>query len=294
VGQTRSRRATAGDAPGAIAGLAAAASGAVPWLAGVAVLVVGLAIHVYRESRREFVEAETRVSFVNQVSHELKTPLTNVRMYAELLEAEVAEEPVAARYAGVIVGEAQRLSRLIGNVLAFARHERHELHLRRRDGILDEVVARVLATFGPALAARGIAIEATLQAPELCQLDADACEQILGNLLSNIEKYAAEGGVARVTTARRGGFAYLLVADRGPGVPAAARQRIFRPFFRISNALTDGVSGAGLGLTIARELARLHGGDLVLRESAAGAVFEARLAVGDAAADGGTAGEEKR
>jgi signal transduction histidine kinase len=297
-------------------------SGALPWLGGLGVLVVALAVHVYRSSRRELLEAASRVTFVNQVSHELKTPLTNVRMYAELLAEEVADHHPAAHYAGVITAESERLSRLIANVLAFARAERHELALRPRPGVPDEVVSRVLGTFAPALAARGVAVEAVLAAPASVRFDPDALEQILGNLLSNVEKYASQGGLVRVetrllapaeapgpsphvgpaepagaagvdpsTAAPLPGCLQLLVADRGPGIPRAQRERIFEPFARVSNALTDGVSGTGLGLTIARELARRHGGDLVLVDGApagtagTGACFVATLAL-DRALDG--------
>lgn len=288
--------------PGVAApGAAVWVSGAVPWIGAIALLVAALAVHVYRASRRELLDAASRVTFVNQVSHELKTPLTNVRMYAELLAAEVADDPTATRYATVVTSESERLSRLIGNVLTFARSERRELSLHPRPGVPDEVVSHVLATFGPALAGRGVTVTTALAAARPVRCDADALEQILANLLSNVEKYASTGGSVHVETALLQGSSpatapttspnqlVLRVTDRGPGIAAAQRERIFAPFARISNALTDGVSGTGLGLTIARELARAHGGDLSLVPSPpggadgapqpTGATFEARLAV---------------
>ena len=256
---------------------AAAAAGVLPWLSTLGVLVLGLAFHVYRESSRGLREAAQRVGFVNQVSHELKTPLTNIRMYAELLQEEVDEQPAARRYADVIVAESQRLSRLILNVLSFARRQKHELVVHRRPGVVDEVVARVLEHFRPALAARGIEIEAVLAAPHRCAIDPDALEQMLGNLLSNVEKYAP-AAPARLTTSQQGARVTLRVADRGPGIPAAESARVFEPFRRLSHALTEGVAGTGIGLTIARDLARLHGGDLRLVASQQpGADFELTL-----------------
>ncbi len=97
----------------------------------VALAVLGLAAYFYRENARDMRVAAQRVSFVNQVSHELKTPLTNIRMYAELLEQEIDEsQEKPRRHLDIIVSESQRLSRLIGNVLTFSRRERHTLQLR--------------------------------------------------------------------------------------------------------------------------------------------------------------------
>jgi signal transduction histidine kinase len=260
-------------------GRGALASGVGLGLAALGLLIVALAGHVYRASSRELADAATRVSFVNQVSHELKTPLTNIRMYAELLATEVASEPTASRYAGIVAGESERLSRLIGNVLTFARHERHELALHRREASVDETLVRVLDSFQPSLDARGVTVETELGAATPCRCDPDAVAQVLGNLLSNVEKYACDGGYARVTTRRDGATVTLTVGDRGPGIAPADRERVFAPFARVSSALTDGVSGAGLGLTIARELARLHGGDLKLSPEGPGATFIATFEV---------------
>ncbi len=111
--------------------------------AGMSALVlalIGLAFYFYRESTREMREAAERVSFVNQVSHELKTPLTNIRMYAELLEQSLPDgDQKATQHLGVIVSESQRLSRLIGNVLTFARKQNDKLTLHSTPGNVDAV-----------------------------------------------------------------------------------------------------------------------------------------------------------
>lgn len=249
-------------------------------LAAVALALLGLALWFHRASTAELRRAARRVSFVNQVSHELKTPLTNIRMYAELLDDDLwdADDRTRRRLA-VIVDESRRLSRLIANILTFARHQRERLTLRPTPERLDTIVDHVVEQFRPAFAHKQIEIELDLDAPDPARLDADAVGQILGNLLGNIEKYAAAGQHARITTRRDGDRLTLTVADRGPGVPARHRERIFEPFHRISDALTDGVAGTGIGLGIARALARLHGGDLVLAPSAdtPGATFVVTL-----------------
>jgi len=247
-------------------------------LLAVGIALVGLAVYFYRESSRDLREAAQRVSFVNQVSHELKTPLTNIRMYGELLQGSVPEEDEkASRYVGIIVAESQRLSRLIGNILTFSRKRRGRVELRTAAGNVDETIESVLEHFRPSLEAKGVQVVFTLGARATVKFDADALEQILGNLFGNVEKYAASGGMMEVASRQDGEKTIIAVSDRGPGISKDQRERIFEPFHRVSNKLTDGVTGTGIGLAIARDLARLHGGDLVLIPSDEGACFEVTL-----------------
>ena len=237
-------------------------------LAAIGLGLIVVAAYFYREYAREVREAVQRVNFVNQVSHELKTPLTNIRMYAELLEADLElndpnEAATPRGHLEVIVAESQRLSRLIGNVLTFARQGRYQLTLRRTTGRVDEVIAAVVERFRPALEQKAVDVILDLQAKALVKLDADALEQILGNLISNVEKYAAGGGRMEIVSRQDGSQTAIVVADRGPGIPAASRDKIFRPFYRVSNRI-EGPTGTGIGLSIARKLARMHGGDVVL------------------------------
>jgi len=244
------------------------------WLA-VAVLLVLLGLYVFVEWSRDTREAAQRVSFVTQVSHELKTPLTNIRLYAELLENRVPkEDPRAQRHIRVIVEESQRLSRLIHNILTFSRQQRqkHSLHPTSCDP--NAILQRTLEQFAPTFATKNIVIETETSDAPFVFADPDAIEQILGNLLNNVEKYAAEGewlGIRFVKEAPE--FLRIEIQDNGPGIPATFREHIFHPFFRLSGKLSDGVTGTGIGLTIARELARQMGGDLRLLPRQQGACF---------------------
>ncbi|MDA0206723.1 MAG: HAMP domain-containing sensor histidine kinase [Acidobacteria bacterium] len=242
--------------------------------------VFALALYFYREQAAEMREASQRVSFVNQVSHELKTPLTNIRMYAELLEDNirardaVEDNQPLTRYVDVIVFESQRLSRLIGNVLSFSRGRRDALDLHPKPGVVDDVIRRVLDQFEPAFESKKVRIDFSPGAPDETSFDPDVLEQILGNLASNVEKYAASGGVLEVASRQEADRVQITVQDRGPGLSAAEGRRVFEPFYRVHNRLTEGVSGTGIGLAISRELARLHGGDLVLLPCEVGARFQ--------------------
>ena len=261
----------------------ATGSGSMPVNLAASLLALGtvlilLALYFYRENTRELRTASQRVTFVNQVSHELKTPLTNIRMYAEMLEDQVPQEEAKPRsYLKVITDECQRLSRLIGNVLTFAKSQRQELQLHKTPGIPDEIIRNTLDHFRPALESREFQIELNLDAALSQDVDRDLLGQILGNLIGNVEKYDSQGKYLGITSRQGNGTLEIIVQDQGPGIPASQQDDIFQPFQRLSNQLSDGVSGTGIGLSISRDLARLHGGDLTLEPSATGAKFQLTL-----------------
>lgn len=252
-----------------------------PWAMGLSGLALSLLVffsYAMREHRRELREAEQRVSFVTQVSHELKTPLTNIRLYTELLEGALAEDEKAERHRQVILEESERLGRLIGNVLSFSRRGEPDAVRRETSLVCDDLVRRVVESFRPVLERRGCAIELDLQAPAPILAERDAVEQILGNLIGNAEKYGAEGRWVSVSSRQGPSGTEVAVEDRGPGVPEGLRERVFEPFFRASDRMNEGVTGTGIGLTIAREQARRMGGDLFCTAGrAGGARFVLRL-----------------
>ena len=242
--------------------------------------LVGLGYLLYREHGRELRLARQRVNFVNQVSHELKTPLTNVRLYAEMLQQRLDDDadPAVGRYLGVITDESRRLSRLIDNVLSFSRLQRKQLQPAPESAEPDPQIERIVDTFAPLLRQRGIEPVFTPGIGRSLNYDPAALEQILNNLLSNCEKYAPDSGELKIRSWRDGASLCLELQDRGPGIEPGEQQRIFEPFYRSSSKLTDGVAGTGIGLGLARDLARAHGGDLWLEPSEQGACFRIRLA----------------
>lgn len=242
--------------------------------------LLGLVLVLSREVGRQSREARQRVNFVNQVSHELKTPLTNIRMYADLLETDLdridPEDEKAQSHLAVITGESSRLSRLINNVLTFARTNQDVKAPIRRAHAVDQIVEQVIQQFRPSLDQLQIEVVLDLDAPQQVLVDADVLEQMLGNLISNVEKYAAGGGHLRVASRHRNDTSTITVSDAGPGVSPAFAKRIFSPFERASDHI-ESATGTGIGLSITRTLAQRHGGDLSLVDSAIGATFRLTL-----------------
>lgn len=233
-------------------------------LAAAGVVLGLIAFHLYRESTREIKLAGQRVSFVNQVSHELKTPLTNISLYAELATERLPEHSESAKEClDVVTSESARLGRLIGNVLTFSKHQHGRLQPRVAKVDISCAIQSTVDQFRPSLKDKGVEISLELQPNLSTQTDADMLGQIVGNLLSNVEKYAAGGKAVRIVSESKNKQIQISVMDQGPGIPKAMCERIFEPFFRLSDKLSDGTTGTGIGLGISRELARLLGGELV-------------------------------
>lgn len=230
----------------------------------VAAILAGGAL-LWREARRSEAEAAQKTSFVSHVSHELRTPLTTIRLYTELLEQDRVTEPARRGELLRTIGEeTRRLARLVDRVLDFSRLQRGAPPPARVALDVRAELERLLALHAPRLAEAGLALHRELPAGPLIVTTApDALGQIVLNLLDNAAKYAAGGEEVTVALAARpGGGAEVRVRDRGPGVPAAHAARIFEPFHRVDDSLTAGSGGTGLGLGIARSLARSLGGDL--------------------------------
>lgn len=214
------------------------------------------------DMRRQMRLAQQKTDFVSNVSHELKTPLTSIRMFAEMLaEGRVDERDRQGKYLRIISAESARLTRLINNVLDFARMERGAPSGERRPCDLVEIVREVVDTCRPHLENIGAMLTVEINAQELPLVaDRDALAQIILNLLSNAEKYGGREILVKVRRSRAS--AVVEVLDRGPGIPPKKRETIFEPFQRLHDSLSSGISGSGLGLTLARRMARAHGGDV--------------------------------
>ncbi|GAB6095595.1 ATP-binding protein [Desulfatiferula olefinivorans] len=235
-----------------------------------------------RDSLRSMKDAMEKTSFVSNVSHELKTPLTTIRMYAELLrEGRVTSPEKTGHYLSVIVSESRRLTRLVNNVLDFGKLEQGRKHYTRAPLDLSAVVRQIIEAHGDRLLDAGLSVHLTLpDEPVVVSSDRDALEQVMLNLLDNAVKYAADGhwlGV-ELGNASDGRGVELRIRDRGPGIPPGHRSRIFETFHRVDNSLTAGQAGSGLGLSIARRIMRDLKGDILYQpEADGGSCFRVRI-----------------
>ena len=278
--------------PGELQDLSIQATARPPEASGLGAVVLGLSIYVLGmllsmfALRRAQRVARQQSEFVAAVSHEMKTPIASVRAMAEFLEGEPGLPDRPREYAARMGREMERLGRTVGNVLDVARIERQgRLVLSRDSARPDEVVRRIAESVRPAVEARGLVLE--LDVPESSArvlLDEDALCGATLNLLDNALKFGADGGLVRVTGAANGRVFRIGVEDRGPGVPAKERGTIFDRFARGRGAKQGAVPGVGLGLHVVREVARAHGGRvLVEMPEAGGARFVIELPVEDAA-----------
>jgi signal transduction histidine kinase len=214
-----------------------------------------------RAASREVEVAKVRGDLVRNVSHELRTPVASILMLSEVLEEGGLEPPKQADYVTRIAKEARRLSRLIENVLDLARVEQGARKIDPQPLVLGEVVGGAVEAFRMSEEGRdaNVGFDDASQGA-VVPVDSVAIEQILGNFLSNAVKYSPPGEPVAVSVSATAVEATIVVRDRGRGLTKEELDRLFAPFFRARPE--QGASGVGLGLVIARELIRLHGGRL--------------------------------
>jgi signal transduction histidine kinase len=239
------------------------------WTLGLLVSLLLLAIAVGSwliivDLRRQLTLARQKTDFVSNVSHELKTPLTSIRMFSEMLaEDRVNDDAKRRQFLGIITAEAARLTRLINNVLDFARLERGEKQYSFCSCPAVALVRETVESYRPHLEANGFVFQVSLPSSDgVLHADRDAIAQVLVNLLSNAEKYSGGRKEIEVRMEIDPTHARITVLDRGLGVPRGAEERIFEQFHRAHDSLASGIEGSGLGLTLARQIARQHGGDV--------------------------------
>ena len=233
-----------------------------------AVIVAGIVL-TWRLLRRESEMAQLKSDFVANVSHDLKTPLSVIRMFGETLElGRVPDEGRRREYYRVITRESERLSRLIDNVLDFSRIEGGRRRYERVPTAVEPLVRDTLEAFAYPLEQQGFKIEVTVASdlPEV-PMDADAIGQALANLVDNAIKYAGRERVIAVDARRDGDRLALAVSDRGIGIPPAEHARIFEKFYRVGRSETQGRRGSGVGLALVRHIAEAHGGTVTVQSA---------------------------
>ena len=255
-------------------------------LIGVAITVIlagltFLGLTIRRERRLNELKSE----FISNVSHELKTPLSIISMFGEMLAEGRTKSPEQAHeYAEIIWRESVRLGRLIDNVLDFAKIERGMGVYEFAEADLGEVIDRAIELSARRIAAADMTLEADI-APDLplMQLDANAFTLAVLNLIDNAIKYAAAGKRIALAVRREDDRVELTVRDWGPGIDPEEHDRIFDRFYRARAIRLAPIRGSGIGLALVQHIARAHGGDAsVTSVPGQGATFHLSLPVIDA------------
>jgi signal transduction histidine kinase len=220
------------------------------------------------------VEAMER-NFLMSVSHELRTPLTAIRGHvAALREGVVQDEDLVEQSLETVEMEAQRLERLVGDILDLAKLDTHRFQVMKEEVDMEQLLEQAFERYREEAQRRSIDYRCELHGRPVIESDGDRVLQVVGNLLSNAFKATPDGGAISLELAQQNGTVHVVVRDSGPGIPVQSRERIFRPF------VSHVGGGTGLGLPIARELSTALGGRLELQsEVGRGSRFELVLPV---------------
>jgi signal transduction histidine kinase len=266
-----------------------------------AILAAVMALGVFLVARalaREVRLAELKSSFVSSVSHDLKTPLALIQLFAETLElGRLKNTDRATEYYRIINSEARKLTRLINNLLDFSKIEAGLRLYRPRPADLTDVTKRVLESLQSQFRHNQFTVTARVGTPVPVLIDPEAVEQALENLLSNAMKYSPESREILVEVLKDGQDGVVRVTDRGVGIPEKLHRRIFRKFYRIQTDAGSGPQGTGLGLAIVDHIMRGHGGSVrVVSEPGRGSTFSLHfpLYAGETGRDEANTGDRGR
>ena len=224
---------------------------------------------IYQSARTVVDLSERRSLFVSSVTHELKTPLTNIRLYIEMLEQGIA--PTREReeeYLRIVGSESRRLSGLIDNVLEFSKLEKKQRHISLQTGDFDEVIQDVRNIMHARLCQEGFTLNIERDEIPPFAYDREVMVQILLNLIENSIKFGKSSPVREITLALRaeGKRVNISVSDTGPGIPRADLSKVFDDFYRVDNEITHNTRGAGIGLALVKKFAAASGGTVKSRQ----------------------------
>ena len=249
------------------------------WVAvTLAAVLCGGFVFMYRFGVGQMRLARQQQDFVSAVSHELKTPLTSIRMYGEMLKAGWADDAKRQTYYDYIHSESERLSRLIENVLQLARLTRDTQRFDLKSVAVAELLDLLRSKVATQVERAGFSLTLRNETPEgtAVVVDADCFAQIFINLVDNALKFSAGATLKTVEVAARrasDGSVLFTVRDYGPGVPGAQMKKIFELFYRAENELTRETVGTGIGLALVRQLAAAMGARVDVRNCEPGAEF---------------------
>ena len=232
--------------------------------AGAGQAAAGAVVVLNDVTRLKRLEAVRR-DFVANVSHELKTPVTSIKGFAETLQDGALDDPdTARRFVGIIVGQADRLNSIIADLLSLSTLEQREgeSRLTLEDADICEVIRVAVEVCEPKAQAKDIAIDVSCDACLLTSVNVPLLEQAVVNLVDNAVKYSPEGNSVEVGLTESRDEVVVFVVDHGPGVPREHLPRLFERFYRVDKARSRDLGGTGLGLAIVKHIAQAHGGSV--------------------------------
>ncbi len=239
---------------------------------------------LWRDVRREIRLAEMRSQFVSSVSHELKTPLTSIRMFAETLRMGRSKDlNVQKEYLDTIVNESRRLTRLLNNVLDFSKIEQGKRQYHMQPASISQVVQAAIQALSYPLSQQGFRLHVHID-PDIpdVPMDQDALEQAVLNLLSNAMKYSGESRDIDLKLSQAEHLACIQVVDQGVGIPPGEQSRIFDKYYRIEEAEGERSAGTGLGLALVSHIVAAHRGRIEVKSlPGKGSSFAIYLPFGD-------------
>jgi signal transduction histidine kinase len=227
---------------------------------------------IYQSARSIIGMSERRSQFVSSVTHELKTPLTNIRMYIEMLEQGIAPNPEREQeYFKILGSESTRLSRLINNVLEFSKLEKKNRQLDLSGGTFEDVIEEVSGIMHEKLRLEGFTLN-TEKVPENVRpfiYDREVMVQVLINLIENSIKFGKNEPVKQITLslAEDNNQMTISLSDTGPGIPKKALKKVFDDFYRVDNELTRTTGGTGIGLALVGKFVKAMGGRVAAKNN---------------------------
>jgi signal transduction histidine kinase len=253
----------------------------IPLLLALMIMALGVGVAAYVQIRREEELARLRDDFISGVSHEFRTPLTQIRMFTELLaDKKLRTEEERDRSTEVINREARRLTHLVENILHFSRMGRAPLQQGTTETVVvREAVNDLVEAFSPLTESMQATVEVLVDPPDLTiSTGRGGLHRMLANLLDNALKYGPEGQVIQLGVIQEDDRVRVSVEDQGPGIPPRERARIWDPYHRLDRDVEGQVRGSGIGLAVVAELARAAGGSaLVVGGKGGGARFVIEL-----------------
>ncbi|MFT7035515.1 MAG: two-component system phosphate regulon sensor histidine kinase PhoR [Cyclobacteriaceae bacterium] len=252
-------------------------------LASIFVMLIGT-LYMVKHIQSTMKLAQLKSDFVSNVSHEIRTPLSLIKMYAEtLMLGRLSSEEKKQHYYNVIHHESGRLTYLVNNILDFSKIEANKKTYNKTREDMNSLVQAIYHNYSYTLEEKKAKCTLEVHSEPLnIEVDVQAFDEALSNLIENAVKYSKENIRIDIKTRIKGGFAYCDVSDQGIGIPKKVQENIFEKFYRVEDALTQKTKGAGLGLSLVSHIMSAHEGEVLMKSKAdQGSTFTLKFPLSD-------------